>query len=472
MSEKPNSYLPILADNMTTPQLTETDRRTLDEKVVYPWEDVSVSRSPKTFLTRGEGIYVYDNAGNRLIDGPGGMWCVNVGHGKTEIAEAIAEQAMTLGYVSPWSFGMDHTLRLTQRLAAYTPGDLNHVFYTTCGSTAVDSALRFMFFYNNCRGLPDKKQIIARRDGYHGSTFLGASCSGKTEDKSNMDMAKGLVHHISNPKPLNRPHDMTVEVFCDRLVAELEEKILELGPLSVGAFIAEPVLGSGGVVVPPPGYHQRTLEVCRKHDVLYISDEVVTAFGRLGSMFASEEIYGIVPDMITTAKGLTSGYVPMGALFISDRLLDELRELSVDHTYFTNGFTYSGHPVAVRAAETNLDIIEAERLLEHVREVGPYFQQRLGELAELDVVWEVRGEGLMAAVECTLDSNNPDEARDSEFALIVDRISQENGLIVRPVYNSCVMSPPLTITREEIDQLVDILRCALEEASAEVGPGN
>ncbi len=450
---------------MTASQLTETDRQKFDEHVVYPWEDVSVARSSKTFLTRGEGIYVYDDAGNRLIDGPGGMWCVNVGHGRTEIAEAIANQAMTLGYVSPWSFGMDHTLRLTKRLAAYSPGDLNHVFYTTCGSTAVDSALRFMFFYNNCRGLQKKKQIIARRGGYHGSTFLGATCSGKAGDKLYMDMAEGLVHHISNPKPLDRPAGMSVESFCDFLVDELEQKILELGAESVGAFIAEPVLGSGGVVVPPPGYHQRTREICRAHDVLYISDEVVTAFGRLGSMFASDDNFGIVPDMITTAKGLTSGYIPMGALFISDRLFDELRDLKADPTYFTNGFTYSGHPVAVAAAEKNLDIIEEERLLDHVRDVGPYFQQRLGELAALDVVREVRGEGLMAAIECSLDPDNPDEARDSEFLQNVDRISQKNGLIVRPVYSSCVMSPPLIITRDEIDQLVETLRAAIEQAS-------
>lgn len=453
---------------MTTPQLTDSDRQKLDVQVVYPWEDVSVPTSAKTFLTRGEGIYVHDSSGNRLIDGPGGMWCVNVGHGRTEIAEAIAQQALTLGYVSPWSFGMDHTLRLTQRLAAYAPGDLNHIFYTTCGSTAVDSALRFMFFYNNCRGLPAKKQIIARSGAYHGSTFLGATASGKTSDKLNMDMAEGLVHHVSNPKPLDRPDGVSVEQFCDDLVAELEEKILELGPETVGAFIAEPVLGSGGVVVPPPGYHKRTLEICHKYDLLYISDEVVTAFGRLGSMFASEDVYGIVPDMITTAKGLTSGYIPMGALFISDRLFDELRNLSVDHTYFTNGFTYSGHPVAVAAAEKNLDIFEGENILAHVQDVGPYFQERLAGLADLDVVWEVRGEGLMAAVELTLDAANPDEERDSEFAQIVDKISQENGLIVRPVYNSCVMSPPLIITREQIDQLVGILRSAIVQAAAEV----
>ncbi len=456
---------------MTVEPLTSDERTRFDEQVVYPWEDVSVPTSEKTFLKSGDGIYVRDSAGNRLIDGPGGMWCVNVGHGRTEMAQAIADQAMTLGYVSPWSFGMDHTLRLTHRLAAYSPGDLNHVFYTTCGSTAVDSALRFMFFYNNCRGLRDKKQIIARTDGYHGSTFLGATCSGKDSDKLHMDMAEGLVHHVSNPKPLNRPEGMSIDAFCDLLVTELEEKILEIGPENVGAFIAEPVLASGGVIVPPPGYHQRTFDVCRKHDVLYISDEVVTAFGRLGSMFASEDIYGIVPDMITTAKGLTSGYVPMGAVFISDRLFDALRNLSADPTYFSNGFTYSGHPVAVAAANKNLDIMEHEHLLEHVRTVGPHFQARLAELAELDVVREVRGEGLMAAVELSLDPQNPDEARDSEFALAVDRISQENGLIVRPVYNSCVMSPPLIITVAQIDQLTHILQAAIEQASAEVGFG-
>lgn len=449
---------------MSISELTESDRMKLDEHVVYPWEDVSLPTSEKTFLTSGEGIYVRDHSGNQLIDGPGGMWCVNVGHGRTEIAEAIAQQALTLGYVSPWSFGMDHTLRLTERLARYAPGDLNHVFYTTCGSTSVDSALRFVFFYNNCRGLPEKKQIIARSGAYHGSTFLGATCSGKDSDKANMDMAEGLVHHISNPKPLDRPTGMSIDDWCDVLVDELEETILELGPGRVAAFIAEPVLGSGGVVVPPPGYHQRTLDVCRKHDVLYISDEVVTAFGRLGSMFASEDVFGIVPDLITTAKGLTSGYIPMGAVFISDRLFDELRELSVDHTYFSNGFTYSGHPVAVAAAEKNLDIFEQEDLIEHAQEVGPYFQARLSELAALDAVREVRGEGLMAAVECCLDPDHPDETRDSEFTQEVDKLCQARGLIVRPVYNSCVMSPPLIITKDQVDELVEILGSSIRDA--------
>lgn len=451
--------------------LTGADRAVLDEQVVYPWEDVSLPTTDKTFLTSGKGVYVYDADGNELIDGPGGMWCVNVGHGSTEIASAISEQAMTLGYVSPWYFGTDRTLGLTKRLAAYAPGDLNHVFYTTCGSTAVDSALRFVFFYNNCLGRPNKKQVISRDGAYHGSTFLGATLCGKDSDKTNMDMVgDGLVHHVSMPNPLLRPKGMSIETFCDSLVDELDAKIRELGPENVAVFIAEPVMGSGGVIVPPPGYHERTMEVCRSHDVLYISDEVVTAFGRMGAMFASEEIFDIVPDMITTAKGLTSGYVPMGAVFISDRLFTDLREAATDATYFSNGYTYSGHPIAVAAAEANLDVMERDALLEHVRDVGPYLQQQLQRLNRFETVREVRGQGLMAAVELTLDTDNPDEERDSKFALAVDRLCQENGLIVRPVYNACVFSPPLIITRDQIDTLVQILGAAISEAS-EALPG-
>ena len=451
------------------PRLEQRQRSALDEQVVYPWEDVSVPTTDKTFLTAGKGVYVYDNDGNELLDGPGGMWCVNIGHGSQEIADAIAEQALTLGYVSPWSFGIDSTLELTKRLADYAPGDLNHIFYTTCGSTAVDSALRFVFFYNNCLGRPTKKKIISRVGAYHGSTFLGATVCGKQSDKANMDMvAEGLVHHVSMPNPLLRPDDMSIAAFCDSLVDELDATIRELGAENVAAFIAEPVMGSGGVIVPPPGYHAKTLEVCRTHDVLYISDEVVTAFGRMGAMLASEEVFDIVPDLVTTAKGLTSGYVPMGAVFISDRLFNDLREASSESTYFSNGYTYSGHPVAVAAAEANLNVMERDHLLAHVRDVGPYFQERLQQLNRFDVVREVRGQGLMAAVELCLDARSPDEARDSEFALIVDRLCQQNGLIVRPVYNSCVFSPPLIITREQIDTLVETLGSAIAAAVEEL----
>ena len=251
-----------------------------DNRVVHPWEDFKqIGRQNRTIIEDAEGIYVRDSDGNRLIDGPAGMWGVNIGHGRREMADCIAEQVMQLSYFSPWSIGTAPAAVLADRIAELTPGDLNHVFFTTGGSSAVDSALRFAMFYNNRLGRPEKKQIISRLDAYHGSTFLSAACSGKEADKKDMDCASDLVHHIPAPNPYRRPAGMSLEDFCTAKLADLENKILEIGPERTAAFIAEPILASGGVIVPPPGYHKGCLEICRKYDVLYISDEVVTAFG-------------------------------------------------------------------------------------------------------------------------------------------------------------------------------------------------
>jgi adenosylmethionine-8-amino-7-oxononanoate aminotransferase len=449
--------------------LPETDRlQELDNAVVHPWENLqTLDDNHRTIVTRSEGIYIYDSDGNRLIDGPAGMWCVNVGHGRKEIADAIAEQALAMPYYSPWSLGTAPAAELAQKLAALSPGDLDHVFFTTGGSTAVDSALRFVMFFNNYLGRPEKKHIISRQNAYHGSTYLAASCSGKERDKSFLDFEQGFVHHLPSPNPYRRPKGMSVEAFCDEKVADLENKILELGPDKVAAFIAEPILASGGVIVPPPGYHKRCLEVCRKHDMLYISDEVVTAFGRLGHMFASETVFGIVPDIITCAKGLTSGYLPLGAALISDRVLERVSGPEAKGAVFSNGFTYSGHPVACAAALKNIEIMERENLLAHVREVGPYFQERLGELKEIPIVGDVRGEGLMACVECVISQESQDPLL-LDMEIRIDQHCQRLGLIVRPLINMCVMSPPLVITKPQIDDLVGILRQGIELAMAEV----
>jgi len=216
-------------------------------------------------------------------------------------------------YDSPWSFTNVPAAQLAERLTALTPGDLNHVFFTTAGSLAVDTALRFVMFYNTILGRPEKRHIISRHGAYHGSTYLSASCSGKERDKTYQVFEKGFIHHLPSPNPYRRPEGMSVETFCDEKVADLENKILELGAENVSVFIAEPILASGGVIVPPPGYQKKTLEVCRRHDVLYIPDEVVTAFGRCGHIFASDAVFDIVPDIITTAKGISSGYLPLGA---------------------------------------------------------------------------------------------------------------------------------------------------------------
>ncbi|MDH3594406.1 MAG: aminotransferase [Rhodospirillales bacterium] len=451
-------------------KLNTEDARARDRHWVHPWDSFGAeAQGERTVIARSEGIYVYDTDGNKLIDGPAGMWCVNIGHGNAEIAEAVAEQIKSLTYYSPWSLSNVPGARLAQKLADLAPGDLNQVFFTTCGSTAVDSALRFVTFFNNYLGRPEKKHVISRHDAYHGSTYLSASCSGKTRDKNYLDFETGLIHHLPSPNPYRRPKGMSVEAFCDAKVADLETKILELGPDKVAAFIAEPILASGGVIVPPPGYHRGCLEVCRRHDVIYISDEVVTAFGRLGHFFASEEVFGIVPDIITTAKGLTSGYVPMGAAILSDRLIGQLDGVDPKGAIFSNGFTYSGHPVAAAAALKNIEIMERDGVLENARDIGPYFQERLRELREIPIVGDVRGMGLMACVECVISRESQDPLiLDYEIGSRIDAHCQALGLLARPLINMCVLSPPLIITKAQVDDLVGLLRAGIERAMADV----
>jgi len=435
--------------------------------VLHPWEAMEAhGTSDRTFLEGASGIHVRDERGRRLIDGPGGMWCVQIGYGREEMGRAIAEQAVRMPYFSPFSMGHSVVAELAAKIAERTPGDLNTVFFTTGGSTAVDSALRFVQFRNNLLGRPEKKIILSRANAYHGSTALAASVSGKGRDKNWFDQAGDTVHFLPDVTPYRRPEGMSVAAFCDEKVADLERAILTLGPGRVAAFIAEPILASGGVIVPPEGYHRRCLEVCRRHDVLYVSDEVVTAFGRLGHWFASEEVFGITPDIITCAKGMTSGYVPMGACILSDRLVAEVSGTEAKGATFSNGFTYSGHPVAAAAALKSIEIIEREGLLEHVRRIAPHFQQRLRALADLPIVGDVRGMGLMGCVECVADrvSRNP-LALDTEVGARIDAHCQELGLIVRPIINMCVFSPPLIITGGQIDRMFDILAEGIRRAS-------
>ena len=436
-----------------------------DNLFIHPWDNFqNLGNNQRTVVEKGDGIYIYDSQGNRSIDGPSGMWCVNIGHGRKEMAQAIYDQVMQLPFTSPWSMTTSPAAQFSEALAAEAPGDLNHVFLTTCGSTAVDSALRFVQFYNNYRGKPEKKKIISRLKGYHGSTYLSASVSGKERDKNYLDFATNLVHHIPAPHPLFKPEQMTDADFLDQCVADLENKIIELGADKVAVFVAEPILASGGVIVPPKGYHKRCLDVCHQYDVLYISDEVVTSFGRLGHIFASEAVFDIVPDIITTAKGLTSAYIPMGAFLVSDRLLNEFNNPDLESAIFSNGFTYSGHPVAAAAGLKNLEIIKREKLCENAREVGAYFQQRIKSLYDIPIVRDVRGLGLMACVECELTKGADDLEMDYEIGERIDQHCQAMGLIVRPLANMCVLSPPLIITKAQVDDLVDILYKGVELA--------
>ena len=436
-----------------------------DNQFIHPWDDIAkLGENQRTVLERGEGVYVYDSDGKRLLDGPAGMWCVNIGHGREEMAKVVYDQIMQLPYASPWSLTTGPAAQFSAQLAAEAPGDMNHVFFTTCGSTAVDSALRFVQFYNNLRGKPNKKRIIAHQKGYHGSTYLAASVSGKERDKNNLDFANDLVHHIPAPHPLWKDPAQSDADFLEQCVGNLEKAILDLGADQCAVFVSEPILASGGVIIPPKGYHAACLALCRKYDMLYLSDEVVTAFGRLGHCFASEAVFGIKPDLITTAKGLTSGYIPMGAVLVSDRLLDEIHACGGDSKVFSNGFTYSGHPVAAAAGIKNLEIMKREKLFENVRQLGPYFQQQLQVLRDIPIVSDVRGVGLMACVECKLTQGDNDLDMDYEIGNRIDKHCQELGLIVRPIINMCVMSPPLIITKDQIDEMVLILKTGVERA--------
>jgi adenosylmethionine-8-amino-7-oxononanoate aminotransferase len=451
----------------STQQLVEKDKA----HFTHPWTVWDVYNTEGALpIAKAEGAYIYDTDGNRYLDAVGGLWCNNIGTGRDEMAEAIAEQVKMMSYSSPFVdlTNVPATL-LAEKLAQLAPGNINHVFYSCGGSTAVDTAFRLIHDYQNCRGKHDKKHIISRKSSYHGSTFAAMSIGGKAGDHPpEFDYLSDTIHHISAPKYYGDDSGKTEAEFLDSLVQELEDKILELGADKVAAFFAEPILGAGGVIVPPEGYHRRTWETCKKYDILYVSDEVVTAFGRLGHWFASEDVFGFQPDIITCAKGLTSGYQPLGATLYSDEIHNVISEEGHGRC-FAHGFTYSGHPVACAAALKNIEIMEREQMMANVKELGPYFEDRLASLRDLPIVGDVRGKGFMWCVEFVANKENgelfPEEL---DIGKRISNNADKKGLIVRPIVHLNVMSPPLNLTREDIDFIVDTLRASIEETVAEL----
>jgi putrescine---pyruvate transaminase len=432
---------------------------------LHPWTHFdSFKKDGSLVMGRGEGAFVYDIAGKRYLDGIAGLWCVNMGYGREEIVAAIADQARRLAFFNPF---VDTTnvpaAELAARLAGLAPGSLNHVFFTCGGSTANDTAVRLIQYYQSRRGKPQKRHLISRHDSYHGSTFLTGSISGKPGDRSpHLQFIDDWVHHVSSPNVYRRPNGMTVAEFCDHLIDELEAKILEIGPENVAAFFAELVLGAGGVIVPPEGYNRRSRELCRRYDILYIADEVVTGFGRLGHMFASQDVFGIEPDLLVCAKGLTSGYQPLGACIFSDEIYEVISAPDPDG-WFTNGFTYSGHPVACAAGLANIALMEREDICGHVRRVGPLLEQRLQGLRDLPIVGDVRGSHFMMCVENVADPSTGEPF--PEEVNIGKRISdhcERLGLIVRPIGALNIISPPLILGAAEIEALAAILRRGIE----------
>ena len=448
-------------------ELWQQDR----DHVLHPYQHFdSFKKEGSLVLVEGDGCYVTDATGRRYLDGIGGMWCVNAGYGRKEIAETMAEQALQLCYSN---FFVDVTnapaARLAAKLAELAPGTLNHVAYATSGSCAVDTAIRMAHFYQSRRGQPTRRYVISRKNSYHGSTYLGMTVGMRDGDQSeHFKYIPDLVHHLSAPYPYRRPDGMDLEAFSDFLVAEFEAKIAELGAENIACFIAEPAQASGGVMIPPPNYLPRMRELCTRHGILFIADEIVTAFGRLGHFFASEAEFGVIPDMILCAKGLTSGYIPLSAVIFSDAVHEGISAADPD-VWFTHGYTYSGHPVACAVALKNIEIIEREDLCGNAALVGDYLEKRLGELRDFDIVGDVRGRRLMMCVEYVKDKKTRERLPDScNISKRISNACEADGLLVRPIGHLDVLSPPLTITKEQVDFVVDTLKRAILKATAEL----
>jgi putrescine aminotransferase len=437
------------------------------DHILHPWANFGpFEEKGSVVMSRGEGCWLWDATGNRYFDAVGGMWCTNIGLGRKEMAQAIADQAERLAFSNTFvDVTNEPSARLAAKIASLAPGDLNRVHFTTCGSTAVDTAYRMVAYVQHCRGFPDKTHVIAREQSYHGATYIGQSVGKRTGDRVPEFSYKNTgIHHISAPNLYRAPDGMDEAAFVDFLIAEFKDKIAEIGAERVGAFFAEPIQASGGVIVPPKDYLRRMWEVCQKHGILFVADEVVTAFGRIGHWFASEAEFDIVPDMITCAKGLTSGYLPLGALIFSDRLWNDMAAEGT--RWFTSGFTYSGHPVSCAAALKNIEIMEREDLLGNATQVGQLFEDRMKALGDLPMVGQVRGRKLMICVENVADKGTKALLPDSvDVGTRIADAAESMGLMVRPMGHLNVMSPPLTITAAEVDMVGDTLSRAIRQVA-------
>lgn len=421
---------------------------------IHPFTDTAhLNQKGARVITRAEGVYIYDNHGNRILDGMAGLWCVGVGYGREEIVQAVAAQMRELPYYNTF-FQTTHppAARLASRLAGLAPAHLNHVFFTGSGSDANDTILRMARHYWAVQGQPEKSVIISRKNAYHGSTVAGASLGGMGAVHAQGGLPIPGIVHINQPYWYGEGGDLDPHEFGLQRARELEQKIQELGADKVAAFIGEPIQGAGGVVIPPASYWPEIQRICRQYNILLVADEVITGFGRTGEWFGSQ-YYGIEPDLVTIAKGLTSGYVPMGGVLISDRVA----EVVIHHGEFYHGYTYSGHPVACAAALTVLDILEREALPNRVKtDIGPYMQQRWLELAQHPLIGEARMVGLVGGLELT-----PDKARRAPFAvekgtvgLMCRENSFNNGLVMRHVGDTMIIAPPLVISHTEVDELI------------------
>lgn len=457
------------------------DLRTIAEQdrqnVLHPFTQLKEFASGKagdpTIVIGGKGIRIEDAKGHSLIDGFAGLYCVNIGYGRAEVAEAIARQAYKLAYYHTYAAHTTEELaKLADRLVRMAPGKPSKVFFGLSGSDANETQAKLVWYYNNLRGKPQKKKIIARERGYHGCSVISGSMTGMSFYHDHMDLPfpgilhTGAPHHYWGTEP-----GETEEAFSQRRAAELEELITREGPETIGAFIAEPVLGTGGITPPPSGYWREIQAVLRRHDVLLIADEVICGFGRTGADFGSTQ-YGMEPDLVTVAKGLTSGYVPLSAAIVGEKVYAVMEEAADRVGAFSHGYTYSGHPIAAAAANAVLDIVENEQLSERARIVGAHFHKRLKErFAQLEIVGEVRGVGLLGAVEFVADRQTKKRFDPQlKVGARISKAARDLGLIVRAMPHGDILgfAPPLIVSEAEIDEIVDLACRATKQVMDEL----
>ncbi|SUD60424.1 putative aminotransferase [Ectopseudomonas oleovorans] len=411
-------------------------------------------------ITEAKGVHLWDSEGNKILDGMAGLWCVAVGYGREELVEAAATQMRQLPFYNTF-FQTAHppVLELAHAISQLAPAGMNHVFFTGSGSEGNDTMLRLVRHYWACKGQPNKKIIIGRDNGYHGSTVAGASLGGMKFMHEQGDLPIPGIAHIPQPYWFGEGGDMSPAAFGIWAADQLEKKILELGEDNVAAFIAEPIQGAGGVIIPPETYWPRIKEILAKYDILFVADEVICGFGRTGEWFGSQ-YYDLKPDLMTIAKGLTSGYVPMGGLIVSDKVFEVIEA----HGDFNHGFTYSGHPVAAAVGLENLRILKEEGIVERVKaETAPYLQKRLRELADHPLVGEVRGVGMLGAIELVQDKATRKRfSGDVGVGMVCRGHCFNNGLIMRAVGDTMIIAPPLVISQTEVDELVEKARKCLD----------
>ncbi len=425
-----------------------------------PFTDYKALNAKGTrIITRGEGVYLWDSEGHKILDAMAGLWCVNLGYGREELVEAATRQMRELPYYNLF-FQTAHppAVALAKAIADIAPAGMNHVFFTGSGSEANDTVLRMVRHYWAIKGRPEKKVIIGRWNGYHGSTVAGTSLGGMKAMHEQGDFPIPGIEHIDQPYWYGEGGDMSPEEFGLRIADQLEQKILEVGEDKVAAFIAEPIQGAGGVIIPPDSYWPRIKEILARHDILLVADEVICGFGRTGEWFGSD-YYGLEPDLMPIAKGLTSGYIPMGGVVVRDEVVHTLNEGGE----FYHGFTYSGHPVAAAVALENIRILREEKIVERVKtKTAPYLQSRWQELLEHPLVGEARGVGLLGALELVKNKKTRERFADPGVGMLCREHCFRNGLVMRAVGDTMIISPPLVISEEQIDELVGKVRLCLD----------